>query len=163
MKYCPMTQLCDHCTPSLVPCIWKSSISMDGSRNVLEEHVSWWTCMLLLMTCKHGWWDTRYPHFTCLRWWRLVWLSWRYISEVRSRTMKSSHNSSLVCRLPMHVCSILWMLWCTHMRSHLLGLSPRPELNSYFDQFMHIATSPDLPISANIMHKYDVHDFRRVG
>ena len=32
----------------------------------------------------------------------------------------------------------------------------RLELDSYFDELMHISTSPDLPISANIMHKYVV-------
>lgn len=46
-------------------CIRYSSISMDGNRDVLEEHVSCQTCMLLLITCKHGRWDTREPplHF----------------------------------------------------------------------------------------------------
>ncbi len=30
----------------------------------------------------------------------------------------------------------------------------RLELDSYFDELMLIATNPDLPISANILHKY---------
>lgn len=30
----------------------------------------------------------------------------------------------------------------------------RLELDSYFDELMHTATSQDLPISADIMHKY---------
>ena len=32
----------------------------------------------------------------------------------------------------------------------------RLELDSYFDEFMRIATNPDFPISADIMHKYIV-------
>ena len=30
------------------------------------------------------------------------------------------------------------------------------ELDSYFDELMHLATNPNFPISANIMHKYFV-------
>lgn len=35
-----LTQLFEHCTPSLVPCIKQSFISMDGSSHVQEEYAS---------------------------------------------------------------------------------------------------------------------------
>ena len=42
-----LTQSCGCCIPSLVPCIRQSSISLVGSNDVLEENVSYQTCMLL--------------------------------------------------------------------------------------------------------------------
>lgn len=118
MKYYPWTQLCEHCTPSLVSCIKKSFISMDGSNDVREDHTYWRTYILLLITCKHGWWSTREPCFTCQRWWRPMWSSCKHMSRVRSGAMKTYDNSSLAYRLPTRVFKSMDVIVHTHAHAH---------------------------------------------
>ena len=45
-------------------CIRQLSISTVGSNDVLGEHISYQTCIMLLTTCKHGKWKLAQDHET---------------------------------------------------------------------------------------------------
>jgi len=162
MKYCLLIQSCGHCIPSLVLCIRQSSISMCGSNDVLWEHVSYWTCMLLFDYMQT--WTMRYKgallHFPKMIKPRAVELEAHIQSQIWNNeelrhlitSLQYSHarvfnNMDVVVHA--HVIPSIGTLTQAKTKAQV-----QLELDSYFDKLMCIATSSDLAISADIMQNY---------